>query len=170
MTGLICELGSVLTKETELYTEILNLNKEKREAVIERDSDNLEMITGREEKFISNLSALAKEREKILSDIATVLGKNEKKITVSDVIEALECKKSEQKELIEKRDKLSKVAGELRYWNEQNQELLKTALELVDFDLTLFRSVKQAPETANYNNKAYNTGDLLGSSGFDTKQ
>lgn len=124
MTGLICELGSVLTKETELYTEILNLNKEKREAVIERDSDNLEMITGREEKFISNLSALAKEREKILSDIATVLGKNEKKITVSDVIEALEGKKNEQKELIEKRDKLSKVAGELRYWNEQNQELL----------------------------------------------
>ena len=103
MTGLICELGSVLTKETELYTEILNLNKEKREAVIERDSDNLEMITGREEKFISNLSALAKEREKILSDIATVLGKNEKKITVSDVIEALEGKKSEQKELIEKK-------------------------------------------------------------------
>ena len=61
------------------------------------------MITGREEKFISNLSALAKEREKILSDIATVLGKNEKKITVSDVIEALEGKKNEQKELIEKK-------------------------------------------------------------------
>ena len=54
--------------------------------------------------------------------------------------------------------------------NEQNEFLLNQALEMVEFDLTLFKSLRQAPETANYNKSAYNTGDLLGSSAFDTKQ
>lgn len=41
---------------------------------------------------------------------------------------------------------------------------------MVEFDLTLLKSMRQAPETANYNKNACNTGDLLGSSGFDAKQ
>ncbi len=31
-------------------------------------------------------------------------------------------------------------------------------------------SMRQAPETANYDKNAYNTGELLGGSGFDAKQ
>ena len=50
------------------------------------------------------------------------------------------------------------------------RELLKQALEMVEFDLTLLKSMRQAPETANYDKNAYNTGDILGSSGFDAKQ
>ena len=41
---------------------------------------------------------------------------------------------------------------------------------MVEFDLTLLKSMRQAPETANYNKNTYNTGDLLGGSGFDEKQ
>ena len=48
--------------------------------------------------------------------------------------------------------------------------LLKQAIEMVEFDLTLFRSLRQAPETANYDKNAYNTGTLLGGGGFDAKQ
>ena len=58
----------------------------------------------------------------------------------------------------------------MRTANEQNEVLLKTALEMVEFDLTLLKSMRQAPETANYNKRAYNTGDLLGGGGFDAKQ
>ena len=54
--------------------------------------------------------------------------------------------------------------------NTQNQALIKQSLEMVEFDLTLLKSMRQAPETANYNKNACNTGDLLGSSGFDAKQ
>ena len=52
----------------------------------------------------------------------------------------------------------------------KNQMLTQQALELVEYDLNLFRSMRQAPETANYNKNAYNTGTLLGNSGFDFKQ
>ena len=54
--------------------------------------------------------------------------------------------------------------------NQQNETLLKHAMEMAEFDLTLFRSMRQAPATANYDKQANNTGDLLGSSGFDAKQ
>ena len=54
--------------------------------------------------------------------------------------------------------------------NHQNEALLKQAMEMVEFDLTLLKSMRQAPETANYDKNAYNTGDLLGGSGFDAKQ
>ena len=99
-----------------------------------------------------------------------MLGHDGEMLTVNNVIEILSDKKEEQEALSNARDNLIEKAKELRYWNEQNQNLLKVALEMVDFDLTLFKSLKQAPETGNYNNKAYNTGDLLGSSGFDAKQ
>ena len=46
-------------------------------------------------------------------------------------------------------------------YNEQNEILLNQALEMVEFDLTLLKSMRQAPETANYNKNACNTGDLL---------
>ena len=58
----------------------------------------------------------------------------------------------------------------MRTINQQNEVLLKQALEMVEFDLTLLKSMRQAPETANYNRNAYNTGDLLGGGGFDAKQ
>ena len=40
---------------------------------------------------------------------------------------------------------------------------------MTEFDITLFKSMRQAPETANYDRNAYNTGSLLGGSGFDAK-
>ena len=65
---------------------------------------------------------------------------------------------------------LHATLDEMMKWNTQNQALLKNALEMVEFDLTLFKSLRQAPETANYNKDAYNTGSLLGGGGFDAKQ
>ena len=70
----------------------------------------------------------------------------------------------------ELRDRLRHTLDEMSVVNEQNRVLLEQALEMVNFDLTLFKSLRQAPETANYDKNAYNTGELLGSSGFDAKQ
>ena len=68
------------------------------------------------------------------------------------------------------RDNLLGAATKLQQKNQQNEILLRQAIELTEFDITLFKSIRQAPETANYNKNAYNTGALLGSSGFDAKQ
>ena len=84
--------------------------------------------------------------------------------------EEQEEQKEEQERLSKIRAKLLSAGNEMHEWNMRNQALLQQALEMVEFDLTLFKSMRQAPETANYDKNAYNTGDLLGNSGFDAKQ
>lgn len=69
--------------------------------------------------------------------------------------------------LTEARDRLLAAADRMNHLNDQNVALIKQAIELNEFDLTLFKSLRQAPETANYDKTACNTGSLLGSSGFD---
>ena len=56
--------------------------------------------------------------------------------------------------------------------NEQNRELIKNALEMVEFDLNVLQSMKAAPATANYTKGAYTTIDAMGvnEGRFDAKQ
>ena len=75
-----------------------------------------------------------------------------------------------QERLAAVRTELKQTMDELKRINHTNQALLRQSMELLEFDLNLFRSMRQAPETANYNKSAVNTGDLLGSRGFDAKQ
>ena len=75
-----------------------------------------------------------------------------------------------QERLTTARNNLIEAATKLQQKNQQNEILLRQAIELTEFDITLFKSIRQAPETANYDKNAYNTGALLGSSGFDAKQ
>ena len=53
---------------------------------------------------------------------------------------------------------------------QKNEFLLAHAWEVVEFALPLRKSMRQAPETANYDRNANTTGDILGGSGFDAKQ
>jgi FlgN protein. len=76
----------------------------------------------------------------------------------------------EQSKLIDLRDRLRETLEKMAEVNSQNETLLQHAMEMAEFDLTLFRSMRQAPTTANYDSRANNTGDLLGNSGFDAKQ
>ena len=100
----------------------------------------------------------------------TVLGKTVEVLTVTTLIGYLTSQPEVQKRLSTARNNLLHTATQVQKKNQQNEILLKQAIELTEFDITLFKSLRQAPETANYNNKAYSTGTLLGSSGFDAKQ
>ena len=78
----------------------------------------------------------------------------------------------EQRQLREIHDKLKMTLGNMSIVNERNRDLLKSSLEMVQFEMTLLQSMKQAPETADYNRGAYNTGSIMGSGTkrFDAKQ
>lgn len=170
MASLIEELLSVMDGEKKNYDSILEMSDSKREAIINGDIDSLESITSREEDIADDLASLENRRRRILGDMAVVLGRDGEDITVSELIDLLDGQPEEQKSLGVARDALMHSASQVRFWNDQNQILLKQSLEMVNFDITLMKSMRQAPETANYNSKAFNTGDLLGTSGFDAKQ
>ena len=170
MASLMEELIDVLEKEETQYQGLIELGGQKREAIIKADIQTLEQITAREGDVASTLQNIAKKRTRVLNDMATVLGKEPKEVTITKLIGYLENQPQERQKLSEMKERLLTTGGKMRTINEQNEVLLKQALEMVEFDLTLLKSMRQAPETANYNRRAYNTGDLLGGGGFDAKQ
>ena len=170
MASLMEELLDVLHQEKESYDELLSLTDGKRDSIVNKDLDKLTSITNQEEEISSRLKNLENKTARILTDMSVVLGLDGDRATVGQVIEKLANQPEEQIRLTEARDSLVESATKMQFMNQQNQILLQQALEMVEFDLTLFKSLRQAPETANYDKNAYNTGDLLGSGSFDFKQ
>ena len=170
MASLMEELLQVLKDEEQQYEALIGMNDVKREAIIKADIGALEEVTIKEQEAGSALLNLSNKRSRVLNDMATVLGKEAEEMTINKMIGYLESQPKEQQQLSEQRDRLLEVGTRMRIMNQQNESLLKQALEMVEFDLTLLRSMRQAPDTANYDRNAYNTGDLLGGSAFDAKQ
>lgn len=167
MASLVEELVSVLEAEEEKYQALIECGTKKREAVIAADVTALEQLTAREQLISDDLMSLGNRQIQTLKDIATVLGKSPEEMTVTRLIECLDTQPEARGRLTKARDRLLAAAKELKGINDENIVLIQQAIELNEFDLTLFKSLRQAPETANYDKNAYNTGALLGSSGFD---
>ncbi|MEE1100412.1 MAG: flagellar protein FlgN [Agathobacter sp.] len=170
MASLVEELILVLEEENKIYSELSEYAEKKRQILIEADIEALEKLTVLEQNASDELLSKSNRHVAILKDIAVVLGKDSSDITVTKLIEYLETQPIFQQKLIVARDNLLQTATELKQKNNLNEILLNQAMEMTEFDITLFKSMRQAPQTANYNRNAYNTGTLLGGSGFDAKQ
>lgn len=170
MASLVEELINVLEQENEIYIRLSEYAEQKRQILIDADIEALEKLTVLEQDASDELLSRSNKQVSILKDIANVLGKDSSDITVTKLIGYLETQPEYQEKIIVARDNLLKIAGELKQKNNLNEILLNQAMEMTEFDITLFKSMRQAPETANYDRNAYNTGSLLGGSGFDAKQ
>lgn len=170
MASLVEELVSVLGAEEKVYRKLIACGEQKKDILIAADVPALEELTIQEQLASDELISLSNRQVQLLTDIATVLGRTQEKMTVSRLIGYLGSQPKVQEQLTIARDTLLEAAGEMKRLNDENIILIQQAIELNEFDLTLFKSLRQAPETANYNRSAYNTGSLLGSSGFDAKQ
>ncbi|MCR5754846.1 MAG: flagellar protein FlgN [Acetatifactor sp.] len=164
-------LIEVLNNESTEYDKLLALSQKKTPIIVSGNLENLEKITDDEQMVVSRIANLDKIREEVTADIANVLNKDVNTLKLSNLIEMLSGRPAEQKALAAAHDKLQAVVRDLKRINEQNEELLKNALEMVEFEMALVQATKSAPETANYNRGAYNAGDIMGvNQGFDTRQ
>ena len=170
MASLVDELLETMTQEKAGYEALIALTDDKRDSIVHNKLELLEQVTTKEEEITSGLKNLENRRVKVLRDMAVVLGHDGEHLTVTDFIALLNDQPEEQAALQKAKDELVEAAKRMRFTNQQMQILLQQAMEMVDFDLTLFKSLRQAPETANYDNNGYNTGDRLGGGGFDAKQ
>ena len=161
MASLVEELITVLEEEEKLYQTLIDYAKQKREILIKADVPALEKLTVFEQLASDDLLALSNRQAQALKDVASVLGKGEKAITVTELVGMLSAQPEIQQKLDEAKNKLLAAAGEANQLNKQNEVLITQAMELTQFDITLFKSLRQAPETANYNRNAYNTGSIL---------
>ena len=154
MASLVEELINVLTEEEKVYRTLAANGEKKRQIIIDADIPALEAITDLDQQAGDELLSMSNKQVSLLTRLIGYLG------TQPDI----------QAKLTAARDSLIEAAAQMKEINDLNSQLLAQAIELTEFDITLFKSMKQAPETANYDRNAYNTGDILGSSGFDAKQ
>lgn len=170
MASMMDDLTEVLENETVEYNKLIELSESLREALIASDVSSVEQLTAGQECVSNEIQSLEHKRARIMNDIAVVLNKKPEELKVSMLEETLAGQPALRKRLVAVRTELKQSMDELKRINHTNQTLLRQSMELLEFDLNLFRSMRQAPETANYNKSAVNTGDLLGSRGFDAKQ
>ena len=170
MASLVEELINVLAEEEKIYRTLAENGEKQRQIIIDADIPELERLTDADQKASDELLSKSNKQISLLADIANVLGKSQEQMTVTRLIGYLGAQPDIQAKLTAARDRLLDAAAQMQKINELNSQLLAQAIELAEFDITLFKSMRQAPETANYDRNAYNTGDILGSSGFDAKQ
>lgn len=170
MASLMENLLNILEEENSEYERLTALSWEKRQTIIDGNVPGLEEITSREQDIASSIKNLENKRMELTSDMAIVLSKDPEELTITNMIAFLNKQPKEQERLRKIQADLRETLKGMNEINQQNQLLLTQAMEMVEFDLTLFRSMRQAPTTANYDKNAYNTGEVLGSSGFDAKQ
>nr|WP_022777553.1 flagellar export chaperone FlgN [Butyrivibrio sp. AE3009] len=172
MASLMENLVDVLDKECTMYEQLLELSSRKTVIIIKGDLEALAKITDEEQYVIGSIQMLEKQRETAMKDIANVLNKDVDSLKLTDLIVVLEKRPEDQKNLAVQRDRLRGVTANVRRVNGQNQELLKSSLEMVQFEMNIIQASKSAPQTANYSRALDTTGDCLGytSGGFDAKQ
>ena len=170
MASLMEDFMSVLEQENGEYQRLTELSREKRQIIIDGDIPALEKITNQEQEIASVLKNLENRREEVVKDMSIVLSKEPEELTITNMIAFLNKQPDEQRKLTELREKLRATLENMADINQQNEVLLQLAVEMTEFDLTLFRSMRQAPATANYDKSANTTGELLGSGGFDARQ
>jgi len=170
MASLMEELIGFYENETELYKKLVVVSKRKTGIIVKGDIEALELCTEEEQDITTDIKNVDNHRVAKIKEMANVLNKPAEDLTIPNLIGFLKGRPQEQQKLDEVRKNLRAVLDEMKRVNDQNAMLLKQAMELVEFDLMLYKSMRQAPETANYDRRAYNTGQLLGSGGFDAKQ
>lgn len=171
MASLMEELIGVLEKENQEYEKLLELSIRKSDAVAFRNIAEIEQITDEEQIVVTNITRLDSKREEVTKDIANVINKDVESLKLSVLVELMARQPSEQKRLADIHDKLKETVHKVKMVNENNRNLINETLEMVAFDMNLLRSMRQAPQTANYGRNAVSLGSELGSlKGFDAKQ
>jgi flagellar biosynthesis/type III secretory pathway chaperone len=172
VASLVETLVDVLDKEGSLYEKLLGLSGRKTTIIIKGDLKALAEITDEEQCIISDIQAAEKERVTAMTDIANVLNMDVNSLKLTDLIKVLEKRPADQKNLALQRDRLVAVAGNVRRVNGQNQELLRSSIEMVQFEMNILQQAGSAPETANYDKTAGTMGSLIGTNSgrFDARQ
>lgn len=172
MASLMEDFMDILDKENSEYQILLELSKKKTPVIIKGDVQELQKITDEEQIVVDRVSHLDRKREETLNDIANVINKDVETLKIPVLIKLLQSRPKEARQLSEIHDALKETLGELVRINDQNRELIKQSLEMVEFDLNLVQAMRQAPVTGNYDRGAYNAGNVMGpeNAGFDAKQ
>ncbi|MCL2052740.1 MAG: flagellar protein FlgN [Lachnospiraceae bacterium] len=172
MASLIDSLIEVLENIGNEYENLLGLSMKKTPVIIAGDLNQLAVITDEEQLIVSKINKFDLQMQKTLKEIAGVINTDVSELDLMVIIGFMGPKPEERQKLAVIHDKLKSLVMQVSRINDQNGELIKDALEMVQFEMNILQSTKSAPETANYDRSAYNAGSVIGvaAKGFDARQ
>ena len=172
MASLMENIITILISENDAYLELIALSNEKTPVIVKGDLQKLNEVTEKEQAIVAHIQKLERDRISVMKDIAEVTNRKDEELKLTDLIELMSNRPDEQRRLRDVHDKLKTTLNDMKVLNDRNRELLRSSLDMVEFEINLLQSMKQAPETADYNKNAYSTGTIMGSGTkrFDAKQ
>ena len=145
------ELLNILKDEKELYQELFEIAERKNEALVNNDTDKLMETVKNDREVISEIEAKDQDRNDKIQEIKAEFGLELEKDSYSNLIKKLPDDWGEALNPI--REELIELTDEFHSLNEQNQKLLKQALELnqISFE-TIMQKIKDEDTTYSKNN------------------
>src|SRR5574344_2221047 len=124
MASLMENLIDILNRECSEYSRLLQISMRKTPIIVAGNLDSLQKITDEEQNIVSSIANLDNSRVSTMKDIANVLNKDVETLKLTTLIQMLEKRPAEQKQLAEVFDRLRDVVNNVARSNEQNRELL----------------------------------------------
>lgn len=155
MASLIENLITGLNEEYAVYERLYEVAMEKTSAIISNDLDRLRETTDKEQYLVDTISSLEHTRRETMKNIAGVLGKGNAEIKVSEIVEFLVGQDEFHDPLLEINEKLARLVKKLRDVNDHNQNLIKEALSMIEYNINLLQNLNRAPETAEYSKEMF---------------
>lgn len=140
MTEFLNSLDNNLRKQLDYYQQLAELEKDKQQALVQNEIQEIDRITAQEEKILFEVSHLENERLNWAGFFAKETGKKAEEITLADLEQTYP-------QLAEVHRELETVITELRELHETNTKLLQNAVKLVNFTMQALTNEKQTTYT-----------------------
>ena len=139
MASLIEELIGTLQQQKNHYEELLILTEEKSKVVKENNIIVLQQITSAETIIVGKNQKLDTKREGIVKNIGIVLNYSPEDLTLTKIVELI-SDAGEKEQILTLRDELKEILEALKVKNSENQALIETSLDHIEFTVNLLRS------------------------------
>ncbi len=170
MPGLIDELVETMSKENDIYKELIPIADEKTRVIIRNDLDALQVITDKEQRTVERINALERKREEVIVNIGTVLSRNPRTLDMKALMKIMEKQPAEREKLSRIHDELKETLKRLVTINERNKVLIQQSLEMIEFNMNLIQGTRMSPGVNNYTRGASQEMPQAGTRMFDAKQ
>ena len=135
MASLMEELVDTLTKERDIYQELIPISERKTTILIQENLKELQEVTEKEQVLLDEVYALDKNREKIIANMGVVLNKDPKELDLATLARLMAKRPEEKEALSQLHDSLRAVMTRLVEANEKNKELIEDSLEMIEFNM-----------------------------------
>lgn len=143
-------LEKVLKEEITIYKSLLNLEANKKDAILHSHPKELEGFSKESGKLLNNLDSLETEREKIMKDIykAKNVEPTESNFNLSGLLNVIEKELSSRFKFLA--DEMRKIVTELKERISVNESLLKSKLEIFALSIEALKQASETPVTEPY--------------------